>query len=179
MNDRRDAQALGTFERHGDELDVRFERFYPRSVETVWSALTEPERLRDWMGAALVEPRVGGRIELMIGAAHPMTGRILVWDAPRVLEFTWSNADAPNSTVRYELIRDGDGARVIFTHRRMPHARSALMLPGWHTFFAILASLLEGTTPPRSERSWRDMQGVYVDHYQLRDVLLDLPESGR
>jgi uncharacterized protein YndB with AHSA1/START domain len=167
-------ESLGTYQQHGDELEVRFERFYPRSIETVWSALTELERLKDWMGASLVEARVGGRIELMIGGVQPMTGRILAWEPPKVLEFTWSNADTENSIVRYELFRDGAGARMIFTHKRIPYARSGLMLPGWHIFFARLRSLLDGTAPAQS---WRDMQRVYVDHYQLRGVLLDVPKS--
>ena len=95
------------FEQHGEDLDLRFERLYPRPVETVWSALTEPEQLKDWMGAARVEPHAGGRIDLMIGGVQPMTGRILIWDPPRTLEFSWSNADTQNSVVRYKLIREG------------------------------------------------------------------------
>jgi uncharacterized protein YndB with AHSA1/START domain len=177
MADVQDTQALGTFEQHGEDLDLRFERLYPRPVETVWSALTEPERLKDWMGASLVEPRAGGRIDLMIGGVQPMTGRILIWDPPRTLEFSWSNADTPNSVVRYELIREGASTRMIFTHKGVPYARSGLMLPGWHTFFALLGSLLDGALTPHAPRSWREMQRVYVDHYQLRGVLLDVPKS--
>ena len=41
---------LGTYERNGDHIDVRFERHYPRPPETVWKALTDPARLADWMG---------------------------------------------------------------------------------------------------------------------------------
>ena len=45
---------LGAFKRHDDNIDVRFERFYPRPIDRVWSALTQPERLQDWMGASRV-----------------------------------------------------------------------------------------------------------------------------
>jgi hypothetical protein len=79
-------EQLGAFERSDDRIDMRFERHYPRSIETVWSALTDPVRLNDWMGAAHVEPRVGGRYELMLDGANPMTGRILIWEPPHVLE---------------------------------------------------------------------------------------------
>ena len=129
MHDVQDTQALGTFEQHGEDLDLRFERLYPRPVETVWSALTEPERLKDWMGAARVEPYAGGRIDLMIGGVQPMTGRILIWDPPRTLEFSWSNADTQNSVVRYKLIREGASTRMIFTHKGIPYARSGLFCP--------------------------------------------------
>ena len=177
MRDGQNTQALGTFERRGEDLDLRFERIYPRPPETVWNALTEPERLRDWMGVSHVEPGAGGRIDLMIGGVQPMTGRILIWDPPRIFEFSWSNADTQNSVVRYELIREGASTRMIFTQKGIPYARSGLVLPGWHTFFTLLGSVLDGVPTPRAPHSWREMQRVYVDHYQLRGVLLDVPKS--
>jgi uncharacterized protein YndB with AHSA1/START domain len=164
---------LGAFKRRDDQLDVRFERFYPRTIEKVWRALTDPQRLADWMGAALVEPHVGGRYEAMLDGPNPMKGRILVWQPPEVLEFTWSNTHAPDSIVRYELTREGEGARVAFTHKGMPYANSALMLPGWHNYFARLAGLLEETSPSPPKPSWREMQAIYVDHYKLYDVTLE------
>ena len=167
-------EELGAFKRRDDHIDVRFERRYPRPVETVWSALTDPARLADWMGVSHVEPRVGGRFDLMVDGPHPMTGRVLVWEPPQVLEFTWSNADAPDSTVRYELTRDGDGTRLIFTHKGMPYASSALMLPGWHVYLARLGSLLDEAPPTQSKPSWREMQAIYVDRYKLHGVRLDI-----
>jgi uncharacterized protein YndB with AHSA1/START domain len=167
-------EALGAFDRNDDYIDVRFERHYPRPVETVWSALTDPARLADWMGEAQVEPYVGGRYDMMLDGPHPMTGRILIWEPPHILEITWSNADAPDSIVRYELARDGDGARLIFTHKRMPYASSALMLPGWHVFLARLGRLVEGAPTGQWEPNWRQMQAVYVDHYKLNGVTLDI-----
>ena len=169
-----DAQTLGTFGRRGDDLDVRFERHYPRPVEKVWAALTDPKRLEDWMGVARVEPRVGGRYDMMLDGPHPMTGTIRVWEPPRVLEINWSNADAPKSIVRYELVQDGDGTRLIFTHKGMPYASSALMLPGWHLFLERLGNVLEGAAPTQFRPGWREMQAIYVDHYKLAGVRLDI-----
>jgi uncharacterized protein YndB with AHSA1/START domain len=166
------AEELGAFSRRDDHIDVRFERRYPRSVETVWSALTDPARLSDWMGVSQIEPRVGGRIEMMLDGPHPATGRVLVWDPPKVLEFTWSNTHAPDSVIRYELTPEGADTRLVFTHQRMPYANSALMLPGWHCFLARLGSALDTTVPPGA-KSYRQMQAIYVDHYKLSGVTLD------
>ena len=101
---------LGVFERRGDHIDVRFERHFPRPVETVWSALTDPTRLSDWMGAAHVEPRVGGRIDLMLGGRHAMTGRILVWDAPHVLDPREDRLQVRQPRLRRRVVRVGDPA---------------------------------------------------------------------
>ncbi len=164
---------LGTYERNGDHIDVRFERHYPRPPEKVWRALTDPERLADWMGASRVEPYVGGKFETMLDGLRPMKGRVLVWDPPKALELQWSNGHAPDSTVRYELAPEGDGTRVILTHRHMPYATSALMLPGWHAYFDRLAQVLAGEAPPDLDTRWRQMQTVYVEHYRLEGLQLD------
>ena len=63
------------------------------------------------------------------------------------------------------------GTRLVFTHMGMPHANSALMLPGWHNFLDRLGSALAGVAP--DGRSWRELQGIYVAHYDLRDVTLE------
>ena len=164
---------LGTYERQGDHIDVRFERHYPRPPEKVWRALTDPERLADWMGASRVEPRVGGRYETMLDGQRPMHGEVLVWDPPKTLELHWSNGHAPDSTIRYELTPEATGTKLVFTHRHMPFATCALMLPGWHTYFSRLAQALEDDTLPEMSPLWRQMQTVYIEHYGLAGLQRD------
>ena len=164
---------LATFTRDDDHIDVRFERHYPRPVETVWSAITEPERLADWMGVSRVEPHVGGRFDVMIDGPHPVTGRVRVWQPPLVLELAWSNTHAPDSIIRFELEPVEGGSRLVFTHRRMPYVNSALMLPGWHAFLGKLGAMLDGEATSAEPDGWRKMQQIYVDRYRLVDVNLE------
>ena len=172
-------EALGTFERQGDVVDLRYERRYPRPIETVWAALTEPARLGDWLGQALVEPHVGGRYELFIERPRPMTGRIVTWQPPRLLEFSWDTGDAPATLVRCELspddAGDGKGTRLVFTHKAMGFVWIGLVLPGWHTHLERLASLLEGHALGDSMPRWRELQAIYLDHYKLEGVMIDPP----
>ena len=162
---------LATFDRHGEAIDVRFVRRYPRPVEKVWAALTEPARLADWMAAAYVQPFVGGRFELMTDGAHPSLGRVRVWDPPHTLEFSWTNTHAPDSVVRCELTSIPDGTELIFTHQGMPYVNSALMLPGWHDFLDRLATVLEGGLPTKPP-SYRPLQATYIERYKLEGVRL-------
>ena len=166
-------EPLGTYERRDDRVDLRFERFYPRAIEKVWSALTDPVRLNDWMGAALVEPREGGRYELMLDGPNPMIGRITKWDPPHTLAFSWSNDHAPDSSARYALSRSGEGTRLIFTQNGVPHQHRALMLPGWHFFFERLEGQLNEEAVRRSIHGWRELQTIYVVHYKFDGVRLD------
>lgn len=125
MGDRSD---LGTYVRSGSAAGLKYERRYDRPVETVWKALTEPARLADWMGAARVEPFVGGRYELFIDSPQPMHGRVVTWQPPELLEYSWHSAGAPSSLVRCELVPDGAGTRLIFMHRAFRFAASCLSL---------------------------------------------------
>ena len=124
----RDKSDLGTFVRQGSNSALRYERRYDRPVETVWKALTEPERLADWMGQAQVDPYVGGRYELFVNSPDPMRGRVVTWKPPELLEFSWTSPEAPASVVRCELVRDGAGTKLIFMHRALRFAASCLTL---------------------------------------------------
>lgn len=166
---------LGTFTRRGDVVDLRYERFYARPVETVWSAFTQPERLSDWLSSAIVEPHSGGRYELFTGRPRPMTGRILAWEPPHVLEFSWDTGDAPVNRVRVELTAEGGGTRLIFQHFDVPYVWAALTLPGWHNLFDNLAAALAGTPRIHGMDEWKALQGRYVAAYALTGVMLDPP----
>jgi len=170
---------LGTVERHGDLVDLHYERRYPRPVETVWAALTDPARLADWVGVARVEPHVGGRYELFIDDPRPMTGRILTWQPPRLLEFTWDTGEAPPSMVRCELLADGDGTRLIFTHKGIGFVWIGLVLPGWHIHLERMTSLMSGRALPLDRKRWRELQAIYLDRYKLEGVLLDRPAGSK
>lgn len=124
----RDRSDLGTYIRDGSSAGLRYERRYDRPVETVWKALTEPARLADWMGEAQVDPYVGGRYELFIDTPQPMRGRVVTWQPPQLLEFSWQAAGTPSAVVRCELTPDGAGTRLIFMHRAFRFAASCLSL---------------------------------------------------
>jgi uncharacterized protein YndB with AHSA1/START domain len=166
---------LGTYERDGEMADLRYERHLPRPVETVWAALTDPARIGDWLGTALVEPHLGGRYELFIDRPKQVTGRILAWEPPRLLEFSWDTGDGPASTVRCELAPAGDGTRLVFTHRGIGFPWIGLVLPGWHTHLERLVSLTNGVKLADSPERWRALQAIYLDRYKLEGVMLDPP----
>jgi uncharacterized protein YndB with AHSA1/START domain len=171
---------LGTFERHGEQTTLRFERSLPRPIHTVWAALTTPERLADWLGAAVVEPFAGGRFELFVDRpveTARMLGRVLRWEPPHRLEFVWKVGSEPENIVRCEMTADGpDAARLVFTHGTMEFKWIGLVLPGWHNLFERLTTALEndGAAPDSIDR-WRELQAIYLDRCKLHGVLIDPP----
>jgi uncharacterized protein YndB with AHSA1/START domain len=162
--------SLGTYEVHGNAVDLRFERHYPRSVETVWAALTDPERLADWsMGPAEVEPRKGGKIILMGGRMPVMSGRILTWEPPRLLEYSWEigQGDPSDCYVRWELTPAGDGTDLVLEHRNMAMAVMHQRLSGWHAFTEQLDAVLAGRKPEDLMARYSVIQPIYIAHYKL------------
>ena len=69
---------------------------------------------------------------------------------PRVLEFTWTDKDDDLGFVRWELIAEDGGTRLVLTHT-LPESAGAFGLPalaGWHSLLDNLAALLDGQPKP-------------------------------
>jgi uncharacterized protein YndB with AHSA1/START domain len=179
MDDIAAMEELGTVDRHGDTIDLRYERHYARPIETVWAALTDSARVSDWLGQALIEPRVGGRYEVFTDRQRPMLGRILTFEPPRLLEFTWDTGDGPASKVRCELAPNGDGTTLAFIHRGVGFIWIGLVLPGWHVHLERLRSLLSGIAQALSRPRWRELQAIYIERDKLEGVMLDPPAGHR
>jgi uncharacterized protein YndB with AHSA1/START domain len=95
---------------------VLIRRQYPASAEDVWSACTEPDRLRRWFLPVTGEQTVGGRYQLEGNAG----GEILHCAAPTLLHVTWGMGDGPASEVRLTLTAlDAETTELTLEHRRV------------------------------------------------------------
>lgn len=150
-------QRNGTLLADGEHATLTFHRVYAHTPEKVWEAITTPEGLRGWLlcTEALIEGRVGGRIEMVSGPpAYRSTGRILAWEPPRLLEYEWNVAPVPEmprgerAVFRYELERAGEATHLVVTVRRITRQTAAGFLPGLHAFLDRLEAQLDGRAPP-------------------------------
>src|SRR3954452_16805200 len=148
------SQRNGRLTVDGERAVLNFERRLPFPVEVVWSAITDPEQRARWFGETTIEPREGGVID-MVATGPPlpserkrMTGRILVWDPPHVLEHEWKQPIVEDGVVRYELTSDGDGTMLRFTHRGLGVRNAGGFLGGTHAFLDRLEAYLTGAELP-------------------------------
>src|SRR5258705_13642231 len=72
-----------------DRMQVVFRRRYTKPVAKVWAALTTPERLEDWLGAANIDLRVGGKLHLTFPNGRPTPNTSTPAAAPPVLGWSW------------------------------------------------------------------------------------------
>jgi uncharacterized protein YndB with AHSA1/START domain len=150
----------------GDQAVLHFERKLPFSVEHVWAAITDPGHRDKWMGKTSIEPWQGGLITTVAsGPPLPpdqkrMTGRILVWDPPRVFEHEWNQPIVEPGVVRYELHSDGAGTLLRFSHRGLSVPNATGFRSGTHAFLDRLEALLADEPMPNWAQRYEAIAGA-------------------
>ena len=139
-----------------DRLQVVFRRRYAKPVAKVWAALTTPERLADWLGAAKLEFRVGGRLQLSFANGKSLELSIARIEAPHVLGWSWE-IDGVDTSVLFELTPEGEGCRLTLTHSGLsPRGRAPGVRAGWHAILEGLADSLDGRATPWAVKEERE-----------------------
>lgn len=91
--------------------------------EEVWSALTDPERLREWLGEALaLELRPGGELVLRLPGGEERHGFVEEVDPPVALVLWWR-----------ELGEDGEEGELTRVELRLAPTEDGTRLRVWET----------------------------------------------
>jgi uncharacterized protein YndB with AHSA1/START domain len=128
------------------------------SPETIWDFLVDEDKATRWMGqTASFDARPGGAYRNEVIPGHVARGEFVELDPPRRLVFTWGwepGKDGPNpvppgsSTVEIELVPDGEGTLLHFTHRDLPSAAAAESHGhGWDHYLERLELAATGGDP--------------------------------
>ena len=128
-----------------ETVRVLLRRSYDAEIDDVWSAVTDPERVRRWFLPLTGDLRVGGTFNLEGNAG----GDILDCEPPRLLRVTFGG---PTSIVELRLTPDAerDGATVLELDHSVPlamagSAAGALYVgPGWDGAVMGLGLFLAG-----------------------------------
>lgn len=142
----------------GDYATLKYERRLAHPREVVWKAITDPRELAMWFNnKAVIDGRNGGSIDFVTGpAGFHTTGRILIWDPPRVFEHEWHTAPHPQlpngeaeAVIRWELVRDGESTTILtMTFSRLTKPTALGFAPGMHAFLDRLEAHLKGDPLP-------------------------------
>ena len=131
-----DVQAVhGELRSDDDRCAVLLRRLYDFTPEELWSALTDPQRLRRWLAdAPRFEGGVGGRVTIAFDDGTT-EGRILTWDEPRVLEYEWRFPGEDDSIVRFELRPEGKGTKLVLDQEGVTDDQVAHLDGGWNKMY--------------------------------------------
>jgi uncharacterized protein YndB with AHSA1/START domain len=153
----------GEISTDGATHTIRFERRLAFAPDEVWSALTEPARLGEWLTEALVVPGLGGEITLDFGEGGRESGQITVWDPPRSLAYEWHFAGEAPSHVHWRLTAVDDARATVLTleHTRLGLEVSPGYGAGWHAHLDQLEGHLAGSVP-----DWDTLFGELRPRYE-------------
>ena len=138
----------------GEARTAVLRRAFAASIDDLWSAITDPARLRSWFTAPRGELRLGGTYALE-ASGH---GRILRCDAPRMLRVTWSTGPGHPDELEVRLSKADEGGTVL----ELEHASVAMTAAdgvtdailgvgvGWELAMAWLERYVAGDGLPRA-----------------------------
>jgi uncharacterized protein YndB with AHSA1/START domain len=132
----------GTLTKKNDHVELRFERRLAHPPEKVWRALTDNAELSHWFPARIDGPREAGaplRFVFPDDPSEPTTGKISVFEPPRLLEYTWAG-----DVLRWELTPDGKGCLLVFTTIPGDRANASRDATGWHFCLDNLEARVDG-----------------------------------
>lgn len=166
-----EAAAIGKVIPEGDYATIVFQRVLRHPPEAVWSAITDPAELKDWLmcTSARIDGRVGGRVEMVSGPPQYLsTGNILQWDPPRVFEYEWKVAPVPempqgqDAIFRWELAQQGASTLLTVAYRRLTKQSAGGFAPGLHAFLDRLEAQLAGEPQPDWMSRFTELRPRYL-----------------
>src|SRR5262245_1737892 len=132
--------------RDSETVRVLLRREYDASVDDVWDAVTDPDRVKRWFLPLSGDLRVGGSFQLEGNAG----GEILHCDPPRVLRVTFGGR---SSIVEVRLTEYGADRTTLELEHTVPvemagsGAGALYVGPGWDGAIMGLDLFLSGQTP--------------------------------
>ena len=158
---------------------LRIERLMPGPIDRVWAYLTQSDLRRQWLASGDMlgkdeQPKTGTDFELTwrndeltdppgrrpegMGATHSQECRLLAFDPPHRLAFTFGGA----GEVLFELAEAGDAVRLTLVHSRAPNRSTLLMVSaGWHMHLDVMEARLADRRPAPFWDGWERLKGEY------------------
>jgi uncharacterized protein YndB with AHSA1/START domain len=151
---------------------VRFERSIEATPDKVWSVLTNVRRLPGWYGGGIIEPRVGGKVELMGGHIR---GTVTRHQSSRKLAYSWNvfspgeqESSFPESYLTLELAPTDARTLLTLTHLPVLEQFVKLNAMGWHTFLDMVEDASrDAAVAPRETYMKRNAERYGVDISRL------------
>jgi len=161
-------------DRSGDKWMLVLVRELHHSPDKVWTALTDPQHLREWapydadrsLGSA------GVTVQLTtVGAPSPQVTatKIARAEAPKLLEFAWGGG-----TLRWELEPVGAGTRLTLW-ANIDRNWVSMGAAGWHICLDVLDHLLSGDPIGRFAgietmkfEGWKRLNAEYAEQFGLK-----------
>ena len=131
----------------GEAPTVEREAVLPASPDEVWEALTDPDRLEEWLGHDVrMEPVEGGEVRVSDQGGE-RSGTVEKVVERELLTFTWARPGERESRVEFAVETAPGGSRLIVTESRtgpvgMAGASAARAAAAWEPRLRRLSSVV-------------------------------------
>jgi uncharacterized protein YndB with AHSA1/START domain len=163
--------ATGRKEQRPDGTYVVLTRTFRASIEDVWAAVTEPDRLARWIGRWTGDPAQGTvQFEMLYEGENvePEEYEINTCDAPTRLELTSHMAYDENTPATWHLALDlaeADGVTTLtFAQSMDDPAMAENVGPGWQYYLDRLVAAETGADPGAID--FGDYYPALAGHYR-------------
>lgn len=136
----------GKVTKANDGYRVVLRRELNHSIDTVWNALTDPEKLRIWFTDIEGDFRPGAEIRIFFQDKDRTVtkGLIVTMNEPVLFEFTWEDELAS-----WKLEKLGSNrTRLTLEYSRLADNYAVSVPAGWHQLIDQLETVLDGRTTP-------------------------------
>lgn len=155
-------RLLGELREEDGRGVVRVEDVYATSIDDLWSAITEPERLARWIAEVSGDLGVGGEFRASFTSGWTGTGSVEVCDSPRLLRVRTHQPGEEPTIMEAQLSPEGDGTRLVIEERGLPLAEYADHGAGWQAHAEDLHAHLAGAEPTDWSTRWHELSAAYV-----------------
>ena len=136
---------LGTITQHGDGHQGRITRDFDHPTAKVWSMLTEPALMAQWLSAGTIEQRLGGKVRIdFVDSGIVIDSEVTAFDAGTLIEYSWSSGNEPKRPLRWELTPTTSGTHLALTVGVPAGEDAAKACAGFEGHLEMLAAALEG-----------------------------------
>lgn len=155
-------RLLGQLREEGGLGVVRIEDVYATPIDDLWSALTQPSRLRRWIADVTGDLRVGGAFAATFTSGWEGTGIVEICDAPHRLLVT-TQRPGHDSTVMEAVLtsEDDQRTRLVIEERGLPLEDYADHGAGWQAHAEDLQEHVNGREPGNWADRWRQLSAAY------------------
>lgn len=134
-----------TFTRSDGRVVARFALTLENLREEVWAALTDADKIVDWLAPGTIEPQVGGAVKLNFTDSGIVIDSVVsAFDRPKALEYSWSGPGEPDRPIRFELEPIGAATGLTLTLSVPDGEDAGRSAAGWAAHIDMLAAALAG-----------------------------------
>lgn len=144
-----------------DKGIVQMRDRFATSIDDLWSALTEPDRVARWIGEIDGDLKVGGTFNARLTSHWEGPARVDVCDAPRRLVITMRPGQDDETIFTAQLSEADSGTDLVIEESGLPLSEIYAHGAGWQVHVEDLATHIAGRTPGSWVDRWNELSAAY------------------